>query len=120
MDTLWARLAELSEGSIDDDKVHCERLHLADGALLDVHKAERAEGAVTMWRVRGFYEAEGADAVDRQAVILGTKDGRAIVRFSQGPGGMEPVQSHQPHARPLSALSAVLASAVRKLMDPGD
>ncbi len=122
MDSLWASLAALSKGSAEDEKVlHCVRLQLVDGATFDVYKAEEAPGAVTLWRVRGFFEPEGGGEVaERKGVILGTQDGRAIARMSTPDGDtMTPVTAHEPTTRALSDLSDVIAAAVQSLMDPG-
>ena len=80
--------------------------------------AERVEAAMEAWRVRGFTD-DGAST--RLAVILGTRDGRAMVteRVSNDRelavvGGM--VVEASSNTRALSDLSEAIANAVRRLM----
>lgn len=121
MDALWASLAALGRPSdVETSALAVERLHLADGTRLDVYKAETAPGPVTLWRVRGFLERDGEPPTEQQAAVLGTKDGRAVVRFSDPGLGMAPITEHAAATRALSDLSEVVAAAVRRLMGPAE
>lgn len=117
MQTLWQALAELSVPREQDEReVRCVRLTLSDESMLDVFRAYEIEGKVTAWRVRGFVEPGGEERV---AVVLGTKDDRAMVQW--GPGhtpGMVPVAEHAWTKRSLADLSNAMAAAVRRLMEP--
>jgi hypothetical protein len=122
------------------------RVTLDSGAMLEVFRADPVEAAMTAWRVRGFGSGpsaasgrlETSPAIDpaigeperppkpavRLAVILGTRDGRAMVteRVSDDTaeavvGGL--VVSAEPGERALVDLSEAIATAVRALMgDP--
>ena len=82
MQTLWQALAELSVPREQDEReVRGVRLTLSDETALDVFRAYEIEGKVTAWRVRGFVKPGGEERV---AVVLGTKDDRAMVQW--GPG----------------------------------
>jgi len=115
--TLWQALAELSVPREQDEReVRCVRVTLADDSALDVFRAYEIEGGVTAWRVRGFVEPGGEERV---AVVLGTKDDRALVQW--GPGhtpSMVPVAEHAETTRSLADLSDAMAAAVRRLMEP--
>jgi len=114
---LWSDLAELSVDDGEDAKVvRCVRLELDDAATLDVYKAEQTAGSVVMWHVRGFFESGGSAPEERQAVLLRTQDGRAIVKWAGG-SGMAPVRGHAPKERPLTDLSGVIANAIRHRID---
>lgn len=118
---LWEQLEGLSRG-LDPRQltVPTVRVTVDSGAVLEVFRAEPVEAAMAAWRVRGF---TGGTAV-RLAVILGTRDGRAMVteRVSDESeeavvGGL--VVSAEPGERALVDLSEAIARAVRALMgDP--
>ena len=116
MQTLWQALADLSVPREQDEReVRCVRLTFADDTALDVFRAYEIGGAVTAWRVRGFTEPGDEERV---AVVLGTKDDRALVQWSPGhTPGMVPVVGHEPTTRSLAELSDAMAAAVRRLME---
>lgn len=115
---LWAQLEGLARG-LDPQQptVPTVRVTVDSGAVLEVFRAERVEAPMPAWRVRGF---AGGTTV-RLAVILGTRDGRAMVteRVSDDAdealvGGL--VVSAQAGQRAMIDLSEAIASAVRALM----
>jgi hypothetical protein len=118
---LWEHLEGLSRG-LDPRQltIPTVRVTVDSGAMLEVFRADPVEAAMAAWRVRGF---TGGTAV-RLAVILGTRDGRAMVteRVSDESeeavvGGL--VVSAEPGQRALVDLSEAIARAVRALMgDP--
>jgi hypothetical protein len=142
---LWEQLEGLSRG-LDPlrPSIPTVRVTLDSGAMLEVFRAEPVEASIAAWRVRGFTGAplsprrstigstEGASSfvtrspspassAVRLAVILGTRDGRAMVteRVSGESeealvGGL--VVSAEPGERSLVDLSEAIATAVRALM----
>ena len=115
MEGLWSALAELSRPSSENAKrLRCVRLSLPDAGSFDVYKAEQAPGPITLWRVRGFLVAFDGQTQERHGVILGTKDGRALVNFD---GPLLPVARFLPTTRSLTDLSYVIAAAVRRVLD---
>ncbi len=141
---LWEQLEGLSRG-LDPlrPSIPTVRVTLDSGAMLEVFRAEPVEASIAAWRVRGFTggsslaaragSAPGGEAssvahgsgrrpsVVRLAVILGTRDGRAMVteRVSGESeeavvGGL--VVSAEPGERALVDLSDAIADAVRALM----
>lgn len=116
VDALWQALGELAVPQPEEAKVvPCVRLRLEDGGAFDVYKAEEKPRHVTLWEVRGFQVAAGeSDSVERKAVIMGTKDGRAFLNTGDA---MVVVTEHEAATRPLSDLSEVIAAAVRRLLD---
>lgn len=132
---LWEQLEGLSRG-LDPlrPSFPTVRVTLDSGAMLEVFRAEPVEAAIAAWRVRGFTgpaapvathrPPRAASAPVRLAVILGTRDGRAMVteRVSGDSeealvGGL--VVSAEPGERALVDLSEAIAAAVRALMgDP--
>lgn len=140
---LWEQLEGLSRG-LDPlrPSFPTVRVTLDSGAMLEVFRAEPVEASIAAWRVRGFTGAPpsararsmpaGADEPSspvarppgspvRLAVILGTRDGRAMVteRVSGESeealvGGL--VVSVEPGERALVDLSEAIATAVRALM----
>lgn len=143
---LWEQLEGLSRG-LDPLRpaIPTVRVTVDSGAMLEVFRAEPVEAAIVAWRVRGFTGApssprarSGTDDVEwvsssvvrpsgsassavRLAVILGTRDGRAMVteRVSGDSeealvGGL--VVSVEPGERSLVDLSEAIATAVRALM----
>lgn len=121
MQGLWTAIAALSvEAPQDRTVLPCVRLQLADGGSFDVYRADATEGPVTMWRVRGFSEGGGGAAQESVAVILGTKDGRAILKRTGADAGMTPVSGYEETTRSLGDLSQVIAAAVRRLMNAED
>lgn len=115
---LWAQLEGLSRG-LDPQQplVPTVRVTVDSGAVLEVFRAELVEAPMPAWRVRGFT----GGATVRLAVILGTRDGRAMVteRVSDDAeealvGGL--VVDAEPGQRALIELSEAIASAVRSLM----
>ena len=118
VDGLWTALGELALPSDEDAKeLRCVRLSLPDDASFDVYKAEQAQGPITLWRVRGFFSDAGADGEERSCVILGTKDGRALVNFT---GPLLLVSGFEPTTRSLGDLSEVIAAAVRRFLPSTD
>lgn len=133
---LWEHLEGLSRG-LDPQRpsIPTVRVTLDSGAMLEVFRAEPVEATIAAWRVRGFTGGtplvpssrastpRSATAV-RLAVILGTRDGRAMVteRVSGTAeeavvGGL--VVSAEPGERSLVDLSEAIAAAVRAFMgDP--
>lgn len=137
---LWEQLEGLSRG-LDPlrPSIPTVRVTLDSGAMLEVFRAEPVEASIAAWRVRGFTGAplsarrsiagglegarlpgSGSSAV-RLAVILGTRDGRAMVteRVTGDSeealvGGL--VVSAEPGERALVDLSEAIATAVRALM----
>ncbi len=132
---LWEHLEGLSRG-LDPlrPSIPTVRVTLDSGAMLEVFRAEPVEASIAAWRVRGFTGGSAAvessrvsrpaSAAVRLAVILGTRDGRAMVteRVSGDSeealvGGL--VVSAEPGERALVDLSEAIAAAVRALMgDP--
>ena len=134
---LWEHLEGLARG-LDPlrPSIPTVRVTLDSGAMLEVFRAEPVEAAIAAWRVRGFTGASPSvsSVVDRTrvpssasssavrlAVILGTRDGRAMVteRVSGDSeealvGGL--VVSAEPGERSLVDLSEAIAAAVRALM----
>lgn len=134
---LWEHLEGLARG-LDPlrPSIPTVRVTLDSGATLEVFRAEPVEASIAAWRVRGFTGASsGASSVVerarmtsrptssavRLAVILGTRDGRAMVteRVSGDEeealvGGL--VVSAEPGERALVDLSEAIAAAVRALM----
>lgn len=134
---LWEHLEGLARG-LDPlrPSIPTVRVTLDSGAMLEVFRAEPVEAAISAWRVRGFTGASPSvsSVVDRTrvpssasssavrlAVILGTRDGRAMVteRVSGDSeealvGGL--VVSAEPGERSLVDLSEAIAAAVRALM----
>jgi hypothetical protein len=140
---LWEQLEGLSRG-LDPlrPSIPTVRVTLDSGAMLEVFRAEPVEAAIAAWRVRGFTGAPpsprvravtewasssvprpsgSASSSVRLAVILGTRDGRAMVteRVSGDSeealvGGL--VVSVEPGERSLVDLSEAIATAVRALM----
>lgn len=116
---LWGALEGLAEGLPPQQPVvPTVRVVVDSGAVLEVFRAERVEAAMEAWRVRGFTD-DGSTT--RLAVILGTRDGRAMVteRVSNDEdlaviGGM--VVEASVNTRSLSDLSQAIADAVRGLM----
>lgn len=121
---LWEHLQGLARG-LDPlrPSIPTVRVTLDSGAMLEVFRAEPVEASIAAWRVRGFTGA--SSAIDRSpvrlAVILGTRDGRAMVteRVSDETeealvGGL--VVSAEPGERALIDLSEAIAAAVRALM----
>lgn len=141
---LWEQLQGLSRG-LDPSRPSFPtvRVTLDSGSVLEVFRAEPVEAAIAAWRVRGFatstvappradaattrepvHAPPASKAAVRLAVILGTRDGRAMVteRVSDETeeavvGGL--VVSAEPSERALIDLSEAIATAVRSLMgDP--
>jgi hypothetical protein len=132
---LWEHLEGLSRG-LDPlrPSIPTVRVTLDSGAMLEVFRAEPVEASIAAWRVRGFASgaasmkhrpapAHGSATSVRLAVILGTRDGRAMVteRVSGASeealvGGL--VVSAEPGERALVELSEAIAAAVRALMEP--
>jgi hypothetical protein len=133
---LWEHLEGLARG-LDPlrPSIPTVRVTLDSGAMLEVFRAEPVEASIAAWRVRGFTgPSSGASSVVdrtrvpspkssavRLAVILGTRDGRAMVteRVSGDSeealvGGL--VVSAEPGERALVDLSEAIAAAVRALM----
>lgn len=133
---LWEQLEGLARG-LDPLRptIPTVRVTLDSGAMLEVFRAEPVEASIAAWRVRGFTgpSAGASSVVDRTrvpspkssavrlAVILGTRDGRAMVteRVSGDSeealvGGL--VVSAEPGERALVDLSEAIAAAVRALM----
>ncbi len=130
---LWEQLEGLSRG-LDPHRpsIPTVRVTLDSGAMLEVFRAEPVEAAIAAWRVRGFtggtpIVASHRPSIPRSAttvrlaVILGTRDGRAMVteRVSGSAdealvGGL--VVSAEPGERSLIDLSEAIAAAVRALM----
>lgn len=122
---LWEHLEGLARG-LDPlrPSIPTVRVTLDSGAMLEVFRAEPVEAAIAAWRVRGFTGASSVVAKSsavRLAVILGTRDGRAMVteRVSGDSeealvGGL--VVSAEPGERALVDLSEAIAAAVRALM----
>jgi len=128
---LWEHLEGLARG-LDPlrPSIPTVRVTLDSGAMLEVFRAEPVEASIAAWRVRGFTGGSAAEAVGpsrasrsavRLAVILGTRDGRAMVteRVSGESeeaivGGL--VVSAEPGERALVDLSEAIAAAVRALM----
>lgn len=125
---LWEQLEGLSQG-LDPARssIPTVRITLDSGSVLEVFRAEPVEASIAAWRVRGF-TGNAISAVPRPpkpgvrlAVILGTKDGRAMVteRVSDETeeamvGGL--VVSAERGERALIDLSEAIAAAVRALM----
>lgn len=115
---LWGALEGLAQGLPPHQPiVPTVRVVVDSGAVLEVFRAERVEAAMEAWRVRGFTD-DGSTT--RLAVILGTRDGRAMVteRVSNEQavvGGM--VVEASSNTRSLSDLSQAIADAVRELME---
>lgn len=133
---LWEQLGDLSRG-LDpaEPSIPTVRVTLDSGSVLEVFRAEPVESTIAAWRVRGF---TGPTAIKqsvasgpptstskavRLAVILGTRDGRAMVteRVSDETeealvGGL--VVDAEPSTRALIDLSEAIATAVRALMEP--
>lgn len=132
---LWEHLEGLSRG-LDPlrPSFPTVRVTLDSGAMLEVFRAEPVEATIAAWRVRGFTSGapsmghrpaapSAAAAAVRLAVILGTRDGRAMVteRVSGESeealvGGL--VVKAEPGERALVELSEAIAAAVRALMEP--
>jgi hypothetical protein len=128
---LWEHLEGLARG-LDPLRPYIPtvRVTLDSGAMLEVFRAEPVEASIAAWRVRGFTggssaversRSSSASAAVRLAVILGTRDGRAMVteRVSGDSeealvGGL--VVSAEPGERALVDLSEAIAAAVRALM----
>ena len=131
---LWEQLEGLARG-LDPERpsIPTVRVTLDSGAMLEVFRAEPVEASIAAWRVRGFTSGSPSVArlpstpsgTVRLAVILGTRDGRAMVteRVSGESeealvGGL--VVSAEPGERALVDLSDAIATAVRALMgEPG-
>jgi hypothetical protein len=131
---LWEHLEGLARG-LDPlrPSIPTVRVTLDSGAMLEVFRAEPVEASIAAWRVRGFTggstgvehsRVSSSGSAVRLAVILGTRDGRAMVteRVSGDSeealvGGL--VVNAEPGERALVDLSEAIAAAVRKLMgDP--
>jgi hypothetical protein len=127
---LWEQLEGLARG-LDPLRpcIPTVRVTLDSGAMLEVFRAEPVEASIAAWRVRGFTGGSSGVArvpsttssAVRLAVILGTRDGRAMVteRVSDESeeavvGGL--VVSAEPGERALVDLSEAIATAVRALM----
>lgn len=136
---LWEQLQGLSRGlDPTQPSIPTVRVTLDSGSVLEVFRAEPVESAIAAWRVRGFASATPKPHVSRLteparpataaktvrlAVILGTRDGRAMVteRVSDASeealvGGL--VVDTEPSTRALIDLSEAIAAAVRALMEP--
>jgi hypothetical protein len=110
---LWEHLEGLSRG-LDPQQLSIPtvRVTVDSGAMLEVFRAEPVEAAMAAWRVRGF---TGGTAV-RLAVILGTRDGRAMVTERVSDESEEAVVGGLVGERALVDLSEAIARAVRALM----
>ena len=120
---LFAELAALAQPSDQDaSSLRCVRLGFEDGSIFDVYKAQRRPGPVNLWSVRGFHGVRDDEPAERKALVLGTRDDRAIVTWA-GPvanaAGMmngATVVSAEPNIRSLDDLSRVMAKAVQRLL----
>ncbi|MCX4241241.1 hypothetical protein [Paraliomyxa miuraensis] len=133
---LWEQLEGLSRG-LDPTQLSIPtvRVTLDSGSVLEVFRAEPVESTIAAWRVRGFTgpaaikhafdpgRTPSTSKAVRLAVILGTRDGRAMVteRVSDESeealvGGL--VVDAEPSTRALIDLSEAIAAAVRALMEP--
>lgn len=117
---LWPALEGLAVG-LDpaETTIPTVRIGLEGGAVLEVFRAELVDAPMTAWRVRGFTNGRTV----RLAVILGTRDGRAMVteRVSTDDdqavvGGL--VAAVELGERSIADLSAAIADAVRARMEP--
>jgi hypothetical protein len=116
-------LAKLAAASDENaTELACLRLDLGDGTYLDVYKAEQNPGPVTLWRVRGFHHTSmdpGTGDADRTAVILGTRDNRALLTWpgrpldAGGTMGGTPIVGATETTRPLDDLAKVIAERLR-------
>jgi hypothetical protein len=115
---LWAGLEALAKGlPAEGSRIPTVRVTIEGGAVLEVFRAQRVPAAAIAWRVRGFTD-EGV----RLAAILGTNDGRAMVRTTVSAtdtatsvlGGM--VIEAAPGDRDIAELSEAIANAIRALM----
>lgn len=125
---LFESLSELGvELSSVADRVPSIRVELADGSVLDVFKADRVQAHLQMWRVIGFERAVAGDSADRErrALILGTRDGRAMLTSSltsaldEGMNG-QLVTGMTKSSRSLDEVSEAMARAVRRLLSGSD
>lgn len=115
---LWAGLEALARGlPAEGSRIPTVRVTIEGGAVLEVFRAQRVPASAIAWRVRGFTD-EGV----RLAAILGTNDGRAMVRTTVSDtdtvasvlGGM--VIDAAPGDRDIAELSEAIANAIRALM----
>ncbi|MCH9685966.1 MAG: hypothetical protein K0V04_31315 [Deltaproteobacteria bacterium] len=120
---LFDRLRSLNPDLADAPSVTCVGLRLEDGTRVDVFKAELANAALPVWRVQGLV-GEGPGVVERRGLVLGTRDGRAILAagmpsLDRGLEG-EPVVAVESVVRPLRDLSEVIAQAVERRLGQDD
>lgn len=117
---LFSGLDALSAGlPAEGSRIPTVRVTVEGGATLEIFRADRVAAAPVAWRVRAFTE----DGV-RVAAILGTNDGRAMVRTAVGPddpaaaavGGL--VIEASSAERDMSDLSEAIAAAIRALVGP--
>ncbi len=120
---LFKRLEALPKDLADARSVTCVGLRLADGTRVDVFKAELANASLPVWRVQGLV-GEGPTVVERRGLVLGTRDGRAILAkgMPTAGGGLEgeSVMAVESVVRPLRDLGEVIAQAVERRIPPDD
>lgn len=117
-DRLWAGLRSLGQGlPAQGSRVPTVRVTVEGGQVLEIFRADEVPAAAVAWRVRAFTD-EGV----RVAAILGTHDGRAMVRTAVGPddspssavGGI--VIDATSGDRDIADLSEAIANAIRAWM----
>ncbi len=118
---LWPWLQALTQERDGASVVECVALTLHDGSRPEVFKAELANEALPIWRIRAM-QGHGAELAERRGLLLGTRDGRAILTTSLTPaaGGEldgAPIMAVSRTERPLSDLSELIARAVRRRLD---
>lgn len=110
----------MGEGE-DSQTVRCVKLTLASGGAFDVYRAKEVDPRLPVWSVRGFEVAENAPDVERRGLVMGTKDGRAMLTSggrldAQSAARSEMVTHASADNRNVKDLSDVIAKAIRKLM----
>ena len=77
-----------------------------------------------MWKTRGFVASTSSEIGARRALILTTKDGRAMVNFGDSVSTASmadyAVVAVSPTERPIQDLSEAMAAAVRALLASED
>lgn len=103
-------------------RVRCVQLTLASGGVFDVYRATEVNPSLPVWSVRGFEVAEDAPDVERRGLVMGTKDGRAMLTGggrldAQSAARSEMVTQSSVSSREVKDLSEVIAAAIKTLMD---
>jgi hypothetical protein len=121
-EALWEGLATLQGTTTEERALPCVRLATSTGAEFDVYRAERIERHVVVWKVRGFYRDADGETTEQRAVVMGTRDGRAMLTHpaSDPPRPSEMIVDAEQTLRNLADLADVIAAAVRRLVQSSD